>query len=228
VTGRPGPWDLAGLVMAAGFAVHGQWNLPEFAWGTWLAGLVFSWACVMTAGVQVIVGAPGRRVEYVERLPRLGSLPRFVFLLGLGVAVVLLCVVVLVLYTWIFALYGALLSFFAEMEPYALFGRNGFINSDFVTPVIHLLLSYWPMTAGVLLANGGDLVRGDPWRRIAFPTRTGVLRVHILVVATPFAALLAWALFGDRYHTLAIVLLMALFYLAPRADHQDRPRRAPA
>lgn len=38
-------------------------------------------------------------------------------------------------YTFAFGLYGLLLSFFAEMEPHELFGRNGFINSDFWTPV---------------------------------------------------------------------------------------------
>ena len=43
----------------------------------------------------------------------------------------------------------------------------------------------------------------------------GVLVVHLLTVTTPFAALSAWTLLGDGYHTVAIVL--------PRPDREAHP-----
>lgn len=216
----PGLRDLAGLALAAGFAVYEGWTFQEFVWSTWLAGLLFSWACVGTGGLYLMISAPARRAAYVKHLPALGPVPASLFLVGFALGVAVLSGVIVYVYAWVFAVYGTLLSFFAEMEPHSLFGRDGFINSDFLTPITYLLLLFWPMAAGVLLANSEDLLRGDPWHRILLPVRTGILRVHLLTVATPFAALFAWVLLGDAYHTVAIVLLMALFYLVPRFDRE--------
>jgi hypothetical protein len=94
-----------------------------------------------------------------------------------------------------------------------LFGRNGFINADFSTSVTYLTVAFWPMAVGTLVANWTALVGGNPWKRMLVPAEATVLRTHLLVVLMPFIALLAWALVGDAYHSVTIVLLMALFYL---------------
>jgi hypothetical protein len=54
------------------------------------------------------------------------------------------------------------------MEPLNFFGRNGFINSDF-TPLIYLVDRFWPMSAGVLIANWEDFFRKNPWKRVLLP-----------------------------------------------------------
>jgi hypothetical protein len=207
---------LAGLFVAGGFAVAQGWSLQEFSWSTWVAGLVYTWACVVTGGIQAIFTARDRKGIYEDRLPFLEGVPKWAFLVVVVVVVIPLGAVALYLYTFLFGLYGLLLSFFAEMEPHSLFGRNGFINSDFFTPVTFLLLSFWPMVAGTLIANQEDLVRGDPWRRMALPASTEMIRIHVLVVAMPFLAFLTWALLGDRYHGVAVALLMGIFYLLPK------------
>lgn len=125
------------------------------------------------------------------------------------------------LYSYLFGFYGIFLSVFAEMEPHALFGRNGFINSDFFTPVTYLLGNFWPMVAGTLLANAGDLVRGNPWQR--FVPGHEILRMHVLAIGMPFLALIAWVLFRDSYQQPTIVVLMCLFYLMPKSRGRKPP-----
>ena len=210
---RPAP--LSGFALAATLAATSGWTLQEFSWSTWLAGLLYSWLCVLTGAGAVILTARDRRDSYHAQFPWLGRLPTAAYLALLTAIAALLAGVALIAYTYVFAFYGLFLSFFAEMEPHALFGRNGFINSDFFTPVTYLALAFWPMAAGALIANGASLVRGDPWKRMVLPTSTEILRMHIFVLAMPVVTLLVWAVLGERYHTVTIVLLMGLFYLLP-------------
>jgi hypothetical protein len=114
------------------------------------------------------------------------------------------------------------------MEPFSLFGRDGFINADFNTSVLYLLRLFWPMVAGTLLANLAGIAQVDPWKRIFFPFQAEIIRVHLLVLALPILSLLAWAIFGERYEQVTIVLLLALFYLLPgRKREAERQQGSP-
>jgi hypothetical protein len=218
----------AGFAVAATFAVTGGWSLPEFCWSTWLAGLVFAWTCVGTGAIQALATAWVRQPRYEAALPFPARIPPAAFPLLVLPLVVALAVVAFHAYAFLFGFYGLFLSFFAEMRPYDLLGRNGFINSDFYTPVTYLLVHYWPMVAGTLLANADTLVRGDPWKRMLVPTGAEVVRIHVMVVLMPFIALGAWALFGDRYHTVTIVALMGVFYFLPTPGQAPGGDPAPA
>ncbi|MFN2315522.1 MAG: hypothetical protein ABR602_02495, partial [Gemmatimonadales bacterium] len=214
------PLALAGFGLAAAFAVAQGWSLPAFCWSTWLAGLLYAWSCVVSGAVQIIATAPFHRATYTRRFPSLGKLSTPLLSLGVVAVAVPVAIAALYLYAFVFGLYGLLLSFFAEMEPHALFGRNGFINSDFTESVSYLARSYWPMAAGALLANATLLYHTEPWQRMLNPASTEIVRIHVLVVVMPIIALVGWALFGDSYHTITIVLLMGVFYLLPRGTEK--------
>jgi len=210
---RPG--SIVGFALAAILAATDGWTLQEFCWSTWLAGLLFTWSCVLSGAGAILITAPRRQTVYAATLPWLGRLPTPAYLAILTAVAVFLGAVALVVYAYIFAFYGLFLSFFAEMEPHALFGRNGFINADFFAPVKYLTLAFWPMALGTLIANWESLVQGDPWKRMLLPTKTELLRLHLFVLLMPFITLLVWAVLGESYHTATIVLLMGLFYLLP-------------
>ena len=217
----PNPFGLAGLVIAAPMAVAGDWSLAEFCWSTWLAGLLFTWLCILTGGLQILFAAPAWRAPVERHVPALGRLSPATGTALIVVAVICLMAVSFYAYTLAFGFYGLFLSFFAEMEPHSLFGRNGFINSDFWMPVRYLAVSFWAMSMGTVVACMGELVASNPWRRMLLPAATQVVRVHIMVVAMPFLALIAWAVFGDSYQSLVIVLLMGMFYLLPGRGRQQ-------
>ena len=223
---RPTAFHFAGLLLAAPIAVARDWSLAEFCWSVWLAGLLFTWICILTAGVQIAATASVWRTRFERDIPALARLSR-VSAVSLILAVVA-CAMVAAFwgYTFAFALYGSLLSFFAEMEPYSLFGRNGFINSDFWTPVRYLLDNFWAMSIGAIVAYWRDLVRSNPWKRMLLPLATEVVRVHIMVVVMPFIALIAWAAFPTSYQPVVIVLLMIVFYLLPRRSRPSSPHAA--
>jgi hypothetical protein len=215
--------SLIGFGLTAVFAVAQGWSLQEFCWSTWLAGLVYSWLCVVSAAVQVVLTARAEKNRFEVRMPFLRSVSAVLFLLGITPAVMLAGWLALYLYSWLFGFYGIFLSVFAEMEPHSLFGRNGFINSDFFTPVVYLIRSFWPMVLGMLIANADDFLQKDSWRRIALPFQSNeVLRIHILTLALPFLTLIAWAIFGTAYQPVTVLLLLGLFYLIPK-KRQEKP-----
>jgi hypothetical protein len=223
--------SLAGLAVAASVAVAGDWSLAEFCWSTWLAGLLLTWLCVLSGGLQIIVTAPKWRARLERHVPALGRLPQPATVALTVASAVVLTAFAFYAYTFAFGFYGLFLSFFAEMEPHALFGRNGFINSDFWTPVGYLAVNFWAMSAGVVVAYGLGIMRTNPWQRMLLPFATEVVRVHVMVVVMPFLALLAWAALGESYQSSVIVLLMAVFYLLPgrspelqAAAAEDGPR----
>jgi hypothetical protein len=212
---RPRLFGIAGLALAAPMAVAGDWSLAEFCWSTWLAGLLFTWLCVLTGGIQIVLTAPRWRVLLERSVPSLARLNRSgITALTVGAATVLM-VLAFQAYTYAFGFYGLFLSFFAEMEPHALFGRNGFINSDFWTPVRYLAVTFWAMSVGTIVAYGCDLAGTNPWKRMLLPLATEVVRVHLMVLLMPLLALLAWAALGESYESVVIVLLMTVFYLLP-------------
>jgi hypothetical protein len=104
------------------------------------------------------------------------------------------------------------------MEPHKLFGRNGFINSDFFTPVVYLAQSFWPMALAALSADSRYLVRGNPWRILALPFSSQVAVIHVAVIAMPFLTLLSWIFFRESYQPVTMIILLALFYFFPRRE----------
>ena len=133
-----------GFGFASAFAVVQGWSLPEFCWSTWLAGLIYAWSCVVTASLQIILTARSDKAAYEERLPSLRRISPNVFLLGVIVVIVSIGLIAFRIYSFLFGFYGLFLSVFSEMKPLSLFGRNGFINSDFFTPVSILLFFIGP------------------------------------------------------------------------------------
>jgi hypothetical protein len=207
------PAGLIGFGLASSFSVVQKWSLQEFCWSTWLAGLVFSWTCVAIAAAQILLTAGTERSRYEKKFAFLRKVPPLAGHAAIFLTGALIGCAALILYTYLFGFYGLFLSVYAEMEPHSLFGRNGFINSDFFTPVVYLTRELWPMALGTLIASVPDLLRGDPWKRVLLPIQSEVIRMHVMVVALPFLTLLAWALFGTNYQPVTIVLLIALFFL---------------
>jgi len=207
---------IAGFALAAWFAVAQDWSLPEFCWATWLGGLLYAWLCVFSAAIHIILTAGSARAACAAEMPFLQRIPRPFF--SLGMAALALCAALLAfyLYSYLFFFYGLFLSVFAGMQPQALFGSNGFINSDFFTPVLYLLERYWPVAAGMALANAGDFFRPHPWKRVLLPMENEIVRIHVFVLAVPFISLIAWAIFSEAYQAVAIVLLMGVLYLMPK------------
>jgi len=217
------PSNLFGFALASVFAVAGGWTLPEFCWSVWLAGLLFASSRTVSGAIEIVVTARSRRAAYHRQLALVGKMPTVVYAVALVLLVGALALVVLYAYGFLFALYGLLLSFFAEMEPLELFGRNGFINADFSTSVRYLAVAFWPMVVGTWVANWTALFEGDPWKRLLVPAAATVLRTHALVVLMPFLALIAWALVGEAYHSVTIVVLMGVFYLIPGTEPSPQP-----
>jgi len=215
------PYGAIGFGLASVFAVTQEWSLPEFCWSTWLAGLVYAWSCIATASIQIILTARSDKAAYEQHLAFLRRCSGGLFLLGATVISVAVGLLAFRLYSVLFGFYGLFLSVFAEMEPFALFGRNGFINSDFFTPVMVLVDRFWPMTLGVVIANWEDFVRKNPWKRVLLPFQKEILRMHVMILALPFISLIAWALFGEAYQSITIILLMGLLYLLPKKARGD-------
>lgn len=210
------PYGVIGFGLTSYFAVAQEWSLPEFCWGAWLAGLLYAWGCIATASLQIILSARADKAAYEERLPFLQHLSPIVFMFGVTAVSVCVGILAFRIYSFLFGFYGLFLSVFAEMEPHALFGRNGFINSDFFSPVAYLLNLFWPVAVGVLIANWKDLFGKNPWKRIVLPFQREILRLHVMILALPFAAMLSWALFKEAYQTITIVILLGLLYLLPK------------
>lgn len=128
------------------------------------------------------------------------------------------------LYAYVFGFYGIFLSVFAEMEPHVHFGRNGFINSDFYAPVVHLLERLWPVAAGAVITDVPRALIGNPWRAVRLPLSMQLLPMHLLVIGLPFVTMLLWWAVGANYQIPAVILVLALFHFMPRPGSVDRPR----
>jgi len=198
-------------------AVVQKWSVQEFCWSVWLAGLFYSWTCVIAASVQIMLTSRTHKDYYDAEAPFLKNISPEIFALGIIPVTLLVGFTALYIYCWLFSFYGLFLSVFAEMQPVTLFGRNGFINSDFFTPVTYLAQNLWPMVLATLAANADDFIRNNPWQRLVFPFKTnGILRIHIMTIALPFLMMLTWAFFRDAYQQLTIILLIGIFYLLPK------------
>ncbi len=216
------PYGAVGFGLVSIFAVAQGWSLPEFCWGVWLAGLVYSWACVAAAAISIILSARSTKPAYDARMPFLQRLSPNAFLLVMTAVGIAAGLIGFHLYAALFGFYGLFLSVFAEMAPLSLFGRNGFINSDFCTPLIYLLERFWPLAAAALIADWRDFFSKNPWKWIVLPFQSEILRIHIMVLALPFLSLLAWALFRGAYQPATIVLLLGIFFLLPKKRNKAK------
>ncbi len=211
-------YGIAAFGLTAWYAAVQQWSLPEFCWATWLGGLLYAWLCVFSAAVHIMLVAGTFRPACEQRLPAVRRVPPWAFCAAVAVLAACAALMAFRLYNYVFGFYGIFLSVFAEMQPHALFGRNGFINSDFYTPVMYLAERLWPMGVGIAMANWRDFTGPMPWKRVFFPMEREVIRLHLFVIGLPFIAMIAWAMFGDAWQTPAIVLLLAVLYLAPKKN----------
>jgi hypothetical protein len=210
------PYGAIAFALGAFSAIDDEWLLPEFCWSIWLAGLVYAWACVAAASLQILVTARSDRPRLEKFLPVLRRLSPEVFFLAMVAIGVCVGVVGFRIYGFLFGFYGVFLSVFAELEPLTLFGRNGFINSDFYTPVRVLLDRFWPMAVGILVANWEDFLGKNPWKRAFLPFQKEVVRLHVMILALPFVSLIVWAVFKESYQLITILVLMGLLYLWPK------------
>ncbi len=214
------PHAVIGFLLTSFFAVSQEWSLPEFCWSAWMTAMVFTWGCIVTAPLQIILTVREKTLvsdpisSFFRRIPPAFLIP---VCTAVSVAAGLLAFYI---YTYLFAFYGLFLSVFARMDPQELFGPNGFINSDFFTPVAYLLDRYWPMAAGVLIFSLEDLFRTNPWKRLVIPYQKEILRLHVMVLLTPFISLAAYALFREVHQTFTVLALLALLYFFPKSDRR--------
>ncbi len=198
------PTVLSGLVLSIAFTLSRDVSLAEFAWTFWLVGLYSSLIAAGRFAVRTVLYRDSLR----KRIPPLSSLePRALLWVSLAVAV-LGGLALAYAFTYVFGFYGIMLSVWVQLQPEALFGRNGFINSDFWTPVLHLTRLYWPLVAGQIISESSALFgRPQPGTESLAPERQIVV-LHVFVLALPFVAMLSYAVLGAQYETLSIVLLL--------------------
>ena len=209
--------SLVAFGLTAYLAVVQKWSLQEFCWCVWLAGLFYSWTCVITAVIQIMLTARTQKDYYDAKISFVKNVSPELFALTIIPVSLVVGFITLYIYAWIFSFYGLFLSVFAEMQPLTLFGRNGFINSNFFTPVTYLANSYWLMILATLVSNVDSLLNSNPWERIVFPFKQNeILRIHIMILVMPFLAIITWALFKGAYQQLTIILLIGIFYLLPK------------
>ena len=182
----------------------------------WLAALFFSWACIAVDSIRIISTFRLQKKTLEFKIPPLKNVSSTAFLVLICLVVIAAAWIIFHLYSYLFGFYGLFLSLFAEMEPHSFFGRNGFINSDFFSPVMYLVTKFWPMIIGLLIADVNLFLKGTAWQLMFLPFRSGeIIRIHIMVLAMPFLCLLAWAISKNNYQPITIILLMGIFYLLP-------------
>ena len=146
--------QLAGLAVSVVFAVSSDLTLAEFCWSVWLVGL---YSAYVSAGRIALRLVRFREALLRERVPPLSGVSGRA-LLGISlVAATLLGGGLLYAFSLAYGFYGIMLSVWVQLPPEELFGRNGFINSDFWTPVAHLTRLYWPLVVGQLLSEASLL-----------------------------------------------------------------------
>jgi hypothetical protein len=210
---------LLGFIIAAGAALYDGWTIQELCWSFWLCGLGVCLTTTILAPLRLLlnlnnlVPASSAIHTWLEKQNRNLSSSLITSFLVTGFFV--LSYLAFRVYCFLFAFYGLFLSAFAAMEPLEYFGPNGFINSDGITPVLHLLSQYWPMVVGTLIAEIRFLLDTPPVRLLGKPFDRELVKVHIAVVLMPFISLFAWMILGENYQIIAVVLILAVFYYVP-------------
>jgi len=200
------PTVLSGLVLSIAFTLYRDVSLAEFCWTFWLVGLYSSYISAGRFAVRTVL----HRESLPERIPPLSRLePQALLWVSLALGIVG-GLALAYAFTYVFGFYGIMLSVWVRLQPESLFGPNGFINSDFWTPVFHLTRLYWPLVVGQIISESSALFgRPQPGAASLAPERQIVV-LHVFVLALPFVAMLSYAAFGARYEPLSIVLLLVI------------------
>ncbi|MDZ4743370.1 MAG: hypothetical protein SGI98_08140 [Verrucomicrobiota bacterium] len=217
---------LIGFCISACFALYEKWSMPEFCWSFWLSGVFYCWFLVLAGCIRIILSPRLKEQAALSKMPLFQKLnplqiQGLLILTCLGV-----CYAAFYLYTWVFGFYGTFLSVFAEMEPLKYFGRNGFINSDFFTPMTYLLHLFWPMVIGTIASDVKYVFTENPWKIVFKPFSSRLIMVHIMVVGVPIISLLTWAIFRESYQPVTIIILLAIFSFMPRDKKPPGPKDA--
>lgn len=215
-------YALAGFGISASSSFYMKWSLQEFCWITWMTGLVYTWACIVSAMFQIVLTARREKELYKDSLPFASWMPPGNFVVVISITAIAAGALSFIIYNFIFGFYGVFLSFFAEMYPYRFFGRDGFINSNFFTPVIWLIVVFWTMPVGTLIARKDDFLGPKPWRRLLFPLQKEVIRMHILTIGMPIITLLTYVMFKRFYEEIVIIVLLAIFYFLPEGKKSEK------
>jgi hypothetical protein len=198
---------LAGLALSVVFTVSSDLTLAEFCWTFWLVGL---YSAYVSAGRIAIRLVRYREALLRERIPPLSAVSGRALLGTSLVAAALLGGGLLYAFSLAYGFYGIMLSVWVQLPPEELFGRNGFINSDFWTPVAHLTRLYWPLVVGQLLSEASTLFSTVQQTGTSSSPERRIVTMHVFVLALPFVALLSYALLGAEYETLSIVILLVI------------------
>ncbi len=207
------------FVFVGAAAMLGDWKLREVCWGFWIQGFGVSLLLVAVAVLRCFFTSPSnlaRRVAHrptwMQQPPPLLWLLHFTGACFFGYAIMIgLCL--------LFWFYGMFLSFFAEMEPLELFGRNGFVNTGIVEPMKHLVVRFWPMIAATGLRQLIIFRQASAWGMVIKPFSREVAPLHALILIMPMIALFFyWALGPSHWEkpaVLAVLALMAFWPVAP-------------
>ena len=206
---------LSAFILTAYSAYSMKWSLQEYCWILWMTGLVYTWVCISTAMIQIVLTVRKDQKLYLPNLPFAGWMDPGKFVILLSITAVLAGGIAFIIYNFLLGFYGIFLSFFAEMYPYRFFGRDGFINTNFFTPAIWLIVVFWPMPVANLLARYKDFFGPKPWRRLVFPLQKEIIRMHLLILIMPVITMLCFIFFRNYYSDIVIIILTAVFYFFP-------------
>lgn len=199
---------LGGFAISAGFTLTSDLSLAGFCWSFWLVGLYSAYFAAVRFAVRVFVH---RHALLKERFaPTATIAPTTLMLIAIAVSV---GVGFALLYaaSWIYGFYGLFLSVWVRMPPEELFGPNGFINSDFWTPVTYLTRAYYPLVIGQLVSEAAWLLStGSLWGTETGTPERRIVTLHVMILALPFAAMFSWMLLQGRYETLTLMILLAI------------------
>jgi hypothetical protein len=101
-----------GLASLTSIAQH--CSLPEFCWINWLAGLVYTWVCILTATLQIILKSRSEKPVYDRYLPFLQRLSPGIVILGVTAVSMGAMLLACRLSIFLFGFYKLFLSVFAE------------------------------------------------------------------------------------------------------------------
>ena len=203
-----------GFVLSSIFIIDDEWLLSEYCWSIWISGLIYSWFTVLLSFIKNILNLNQISKNLKNKFVYLKKLSFLTTNLLVLITLSIIGLIFFKLYSYLFGFYGILLSVFAEMEPHYFFGRNGFINSDFFTPVVYLCNNFWPMILGTLIANYSHISELESSKLIFYPFESNITKIHIMTVLLPFLSLIFWMIFKEDYQIFVIMIFNLIFYLS--------------
>jgi hypothetical protein len=213
-------FNSAGFLLMCVSALYYGWTMQELSWSFWVASLVTCWVLIVWVPVLVVLRCLGGSTDCLgpppvrgpsEAFHRIFQWNRWAFFPILLLA----CYALFYIYTKLFVGYGLFLSFFAAMEPEIFFGPNGFINSDFFSPVQYLTQRYWPGIVGTLVAQISIILSKAPLELLTLPISGSLIRLHVVILTAPFLGMLAFAL--GAYQGIMVPFVLFAFYYTPRS-----------